>query len=834
MPEIAKSTKILISTILISIVFPVFILGQADFSLPNPGLTPDSPFYFFDTLWEKVSLFFTFVPEKKAKKAIQFAEEKLAEAKAMAEKNKPEAIEKANQKYQEFLGLANQKTHEAKEKGRDVEELAILITEKTLKHQEILMEVSEKVPEQAKIAVEKAIEVSRKGSEIAVQAVTGAKKDELLQKIEEIRIEIEKVPLPTKEEIPPEEELPEEKPIEEKEPELIKPEVACQDECSQTGLKKCSNNGYQVCGDYDTDDCLGWSSITNCPPNTICQNGSCIQQKCTDGTPYSQCSGNKPLYCDKGTLISKCSICGCHSGEKCQADGSCIVPSIIQCTSGPCCDISTKKFKLTTYKCQENIKTEYGCSWGSSAGNDVGIRYQHRYCSGSSAACDGALQWSDWTIYDDCTSNETCINGACVSLTCSDGTSYGQCSTNKPKYCENGNLIDKCLICGCSLNYYCDESSGLCKVAERLDMLIFISPQYVADSQIQQAINKYIDAVKNDVGWNTKTINITPEINDFTKIDKIIEDYYSKSGARLKGCVMVGEDINTALSAEAWGQEAPSITPWATNDNYTMIRVPETMVITDDTDKTSETLKGWKVLGELKKVDVVISLLYPPHNLDYQTRAQQIRSVFEKFSENRNKIHQKETVIFVDPELKSAKELHQTLLDLLGGHSEIYSKEAPTEEEIAGTLNREYMLYVVDGHGTPSAVQTSPPPNRSDFYLTYLSSLNTPLFVAGGCYTGGWWTNDYSCSDWWCNGQLDYSINENWFGAKIFTNSHLRVEVLGFPFQGGAESPQRNFIGMAISDLIQNKTLAESLKGDLLWNIDSSIIYGDLTFHYNF
>ncbi|NIM47352.1 MAG: hypothetical protein GTN40_04330 [Candidatus Aenigmarchaeota archaeon] len=38
---------------------------------------------------------------------------------------------------------------------------------------------------------------------------------------------------------------------------------------------------------------------------------------CTDGTPYDQCSSNKPLYCDNGTLINFCSNCGCSSGQTC-------------------------------------------------------------------------------------------------------------------------------------------------------------------------------------------------------------------------------------------------------------------------------------------------------------------------------------------------------------------------------------------------------------------------------------------------------------------------------------------------------------------------------------
>ncbi|XOB41740.1 MAG: DUF5667 domain-containing protein [Candidatus Nealsonbacteria bacterium] len=168
----------------------ITVLAQ-EAELPSPGLTPDSPFYFLDTLAEKIGMFFTLGAEKKAEKAVRYAEEKLAELKAMAEKNKIQALERANQKYQEFLRLANMKTQEAKEKGKDVEELAVLITEKTLKHQEVLIEIFEKVPEEAKEGIQKAIEVSRSGSEEAVQAVTGVKKEELLQKIEEVKIKAE-------------------------------------------------------------------------------------------------------------------------------------------------------------------------------------------------------------------------------------------------------------------------------------------------------------------------------------------------------------------------------------------------------------------------------------------------------------------------------------------------------------------------------------------------------------------------------------------------------------------------------------------------------------------
>ena len=47
---------------------------------------------------------------------------------------------------------------------------------------------------------------------------------------------------------------------------------------------------------------------------------------------------------------------------------------------------------------------------------------------------------------------------------CSDGTTYGQCSSNKPKYCDNGNLVDKCSSksCGCPIGQTCNTTSDTC------------------------------------------------------------------------------------------------------------------------------------------------------------------------------------------------------------------------------------------------------------------------------------------------------------------------------------------------------------------------------------
>ena len=58
---------------------------------------------------------------------------------------------------------------------------------------------------------------------------------------------------------------------------------------------------------------------------------------------------------------------------------------------------------------------------------------------------------------------------------CADGTLYGQCSINKPKYCDNGNLIDKCSICGCPSTNLCNTTSNQCiKVIEPEALEIYI------------------------------------------------------------------------------------------------------------------------------------------------------------------------------------------------------------------------------------------------------------------------------------------------------------------------------------------------------------------------
>ena len=66
---------------------------------------------------------------------------------------------------------------------------------------------------------------------------------------------------------------------------LTDQQPSCSDECPARGLKKCSNNGYKICGDFDRDDCYEWSSSIKCDSDERCRSGRCIEIGGGEPTP---------------------------------------------------------------------------------------------------------------------------------------------------------------------------------------------------------------------------------------------------------------------------------------------------------------------------------------------------------------------------------------------------------------------------------------------------------------------------------------------------------------------------------------------------------------------
>ncbi len=193
-----------IISFLITLLF-LFSLGTGVLAqgteLPNPGLTPDSPFYFLETIAEDIVTFFTFGDLKKAERYAALAAERLAEAQAVVNKGKPEFTEKTLTRYENQLNNSIARAEKAMAKGKNTEkimEVLAKVGKATSVHLEVLAEVYEKVPEEAKSAIENAMKASVKGHEKAVEALKA--KDALGEIPEKVSLP-EKIPQEVRERV---------------------------------------------------------------------------------------------------------------------------------------------------------------------------------------------------------------------------------------------------------------------------------------------------------------------------------------------------------------------------------------------------------------------------------------------------------------------------------------------------------------------------------------------------------------------------------------------------------------------------------------------------------
>ena len=337
---------------------------------------------------------------------------------------------------------------------------------------------------------------------------------------------------------------------------------------------------------------------------------------------------------------------------------------------------------------------------------------------------------------------------------------------------------------------------------ESLDMLIFLSPQYRLDDEIISKIKSYTTIVKDHLGWNSKIIPISEKINHFRLIDEIIESYYEKY--RIKSCLMVGEDIDTALAGDCNYMEKPSTVPWFTVGGEDEYEISEQGII----------CKPYKL-------SICISLLYPPNNLDYRTKKSYILSVFDKFISDRDIVFSGDVLVFESSDINFySKDIYHGLDSLV----ELSYVENANSEKIKNSFSESFSMYYVHGHSNPCGSQLDVN-NSGWFSASMVDELDSPFFGADGCYVGGWWSYD---SD---NNVLDMCVSSNWYGSSIFTSEHVRVMVLGMLSQSGFSFPV-SFIENSVPGLLEGLTLADSMIDRCF--LGDIVIYGDPSFCFSF
>lgn len=117
---------------------------------------------------------------------------------------------------------------------------------------------------------------------------------------------------------------------------------------SDTGYGNGNYLGIYKCDDWNFSgrDCTGnWERVTDGVHNELAGesflvnvsgfSAFSIEPLCSDGTESGECSSTKPKYCDNGTIVDKCSTCGCTSGKLCNSGtGVCYTPTTDGGSSG--------------------------------------------------------------------------------------------------------------------------------------------------------------------------------------------------------------------------------------------------------------------------------------------------------------------------------------------------------------------------------------------------------------------------------------------------------------------------------------------------------------------
>ncbi len=172
----------------------------------------------------------------------------------------------------------------------------------------------------------------------------------------------------------------------------------CVDEC-QANSRRCSDNGFETCGNFDGDECLEWSARVPCEGAEVCSNGECAET-CSD-----ECGPGGARQC-AGNAVQ---TCGNHDGDACLEWGA----------NQACADDQA----CSNGQCRAACVNE--CEQGS------------RQCSGNGVESCGNFdddECLEWSVAVPCDDNESCSNGACA-VAC-----QNECDVQNARRCGQGGV----------------------------------------------------------------------------------------------------------------------------------------------------------------------------------------------------------------------------------------------------------------------------------------------------------------------------------------------------------------------------------------------------------
>lgn len=133
-----------------------------DYVLPYPGrVLPDHPLWAVKALRDRLWLLVSVNPSRKAELYLLFADKRLASSKILFERGKADLAFSALTKAEKYLELARLKDEENRKGGMDTRQFLTRLANSSLKHREVVGEILDIAPEDAKPEIIKIESYSR-------------------------------------------------------------------------------------------------------------------------------------------------------------------------------------------------------------------------------------------------------------------------------------------------------------------------------------------------------------------------------------------------------------------------------------------------------------------------------------------------------------------------------------------------------------------------------------------------------------------------------------------------------------------------------------------------
>lgn len=138
---------------------------EVDYFLAYPGILPDHFLYPVKMIRDRIWLWLTTDSLKKAEKLLLFADKRLGAGKALIEGNKVDLGITTLTKGEKYLQRAINQERVAKDKGRDTKDFLEKVYQASLKHEEVLLELQQKVISESRPTFDETLKINNQAQE---------------------------------------------------------------------------------------------------------------------------------------------------------------------------------------------------------------------------------------------------------------------------------------------------------------------------------------------------------------------------------------------------------------------------------------------------------------------------------------------------------------------------------------------------------------------------------------------------------------------------------------------------------------------------------------------